>query len=74
MNVECFVRPTTVAQAKREISKRTGAPEKIIDIEIDHVTPEYTQYILLNRIEVHDAAKNKSRVADFYRLPSRKRE
>lgn len=35
---ECVIRPTTIAQAKREISKRTGAPEKIIEIEIDHAT------------------------------------
>lgn len=71
METECVVRPTTIAHAKIEIAKRTGAPEKIIDIEIDHATPEYTQYSLVNRIEVHDAAKNKNRVADYYRFPSR---
>ena len=70
---ECVVRPTTIAQAKREISKRTGSPEKIIEIEIDHATPEYTQYSLVNRIEVYDNATNKNRVADFYRFPSRSR-
>jgi len=70
-NTECVVRPTTIAEAKREIAKRTGAPENIIEVEIDHATPEYTQYTLVNRIEVHDNAKNKNRVADYYRLPSR---
>ncbi len=74
METECIVRPTTIAQAKREIAKKTGAPEKIIEIEIDHATQEYTQYSLVNRIEVHDAAKNKNRVADYYRFESRKLE
>lgn len=73
-NTDCVVRPTTIVQAKREISKRTGAPEEIIEIEIDHATPEYTQYSLKNRFEVFDNATNKNRVADYYRFPSRKLE
>lgn len=74
MNTECVVRPTTISEAKSEIAKRTGAPEKIIEIEIDHATQEYTQYSLVNRFEVYEQAKNKNRVADFYRFPSRKLE
>lgn len=70
-NMECVVRPATIEQAKREISRRTGAPEEIIEIEIDHATQEYTQYSLKNRFEVYENAENKNRVADFYRFPSR---
>lgn len=70
-NTDCIVRPTTIASAKTEISRRTGAPEEIIEVEIDHATPEYTQYSLKNRFEVYENATNKNRVADFYRFASR---
>lgn len=70
-NTDCIVRPTTIATAKREISRRTGAPEEKIEVEIDHATPEYTQYSLKNRFEVYENATNKNRVADFYRFASR---
>lgn len=72
-NTSCIVRSATIAQAKRDISQRTGSPEEIIDIEIDHSTPEYTQYSLKNRFEVYENATNKHRVVDFYRFPSRSR-
>lgn len=65
------IRPTTISQAKLEISNITGAPANIIEIEIDHATPIYTQYSLLNRFEVYDNATHKERVADFYRFPTR---
>jgi len=68
----CVVRPTTITEAKFEISKMTGAPENIIEVEIDHATPSYTQYSLRNRFDVYEKATNKARVADFYRFPSRK--
>jgi hypothetical protein len=55
---------------KRDISEN-WTPEDVIDIEIDHATPEYTQYSLKNRFEVYENAKNKNIVADFYRFPSR---
>ena len=67
----CIVRPTTIEIAKREISRRTGVPEEIIEIEIDHATPEYTQYSLKNRFVVYEKSKNKNRVSDFYRFASR---
>lgn len=67
----CVLRPTTISQAKWEISQKTGAPENIIDIEIDYVTPIYTQYSLGNRLEVYENATNKDKVADYYRFPSR---
>lgn len=67
----CVIRPATISQAKREIAQKTGAPENIIDIEIDHATPVYTQYSLGNRSEVHDKAIHKDKVTDYYRFPSR---
>lgn len=68
---ECVVRPTRISTAKIEIARRTGVPEEIIEIEIDHATPEYTQYSLKNRLEVYERAIFKNRVADFYRFTSR---
>lgn len=70
-NSNCVVRPTTIEIAKRDISRMTGAPEEIIEIEIDRATPEYTQYSLKNRFVVYEKAKNKNRVSDFYRFASR---
>lgn len=67
----CVIRPATISQAKREIAQKTGAPENIIDVEIDHATPVYTQYSLGNRTEVYDKAKHKDKVTDYYRFPSR---
>ena len=67
----CVIRPATISQAKREIAQKTGAPENIIEVEIDHATPVYTQYSLGNRSEVYDKAKHKDKVADYYRFPSR---
>lgn len=67
----CVIRPATISQAKREIAQKTGAPESIIDVEIDHATPIYTQYSLRNRFEVYDKATYKDKVADYYRFPSR---
>lgn len=69
--IYCVIRPTTISQAKREIAQKTGAPESIIDVEIDHATPVYTQYSLGNRFEVYQKAKHKDKVADYYRFPSR---
>ena len=67
----CVIRPATISQAKREIAQKTGAPESIIDVEIDHATPVYTQYSLGNRFEVYEKAKHKDKVVDYYRFPSR---
>lgn len=67
----CVIRPATISHAKREIAQKTGAPENIIEVEIDHATPVYTQYSLGNRSEVYDKAKHKDKVADYYRFPSR---
>lgn len=67
----CVIRPATISQAKREIAKKTGAPESIIDIEIDHATPVYTQYSLGNRFEIYEKAIHKDKVTDYYRFPSR---
>lgn len=67
----CVIRPATISQAKREIAQKTGVPENIIEVEIDHATPVYTQYSLGNRSEVYDKAKHKDKVTDYYRFPSR---
>lgn len=67
----CVIRPATISQAKREIAQKTGAPENIIEVEIDHATPVYTQYSLGNRLEVYEKAKHKDKVTDYYRFQSR---
>lgn len=63
--------PITLPEARKNISDIVGVPENAIDIDIDHVTPIYTQFSLKNSEKILDIATNKDRVGEFYRFENK---
>lgn len=63
--------PLTVKEAKKNISEITGVPEKDIDIDIDFVTPIYTQFSLKNVDKISDIAMKKDMVGTQYRFENK---
>ena len=70
MNNDIIV-PLTIKEAKKNISELTGVPEKDIDIDIDFVTPIYTQFSLKNLDKISDIAMKKEMVGTHYRFENK---
>ncbi len=63
--------PITLTEARKNISEMIGAPENVIDIDIDYVTPIYTQFSLKNSEKISDIATNKDRIGEYYRFENK---
>ena len=63
--------PITLTEARKNISEMIGVPEDVIDIDIDYITPIYTQFSLKNSEQISDIAKNKDMVGEYYRFENK---
>jgi hypothetical protein len=63
--------PITLTEARKNISEMIGVPEDVIDIDIDYVTPIYTQFSLKNSEQISDIATNKDRVGEYFRFENK---
>ncbi len=61
----------TLKDARKNISEIIGIQEDLLDIDIDYVTPVYTQFSLNNSEQISDIATYKDRVGQYYRFENK---
>ena len=68
---EDIIVPITIKDARKNISDIIGLQEDLLDIDIDFVTPIYTQFSLKNSEQISDIAIYKDRVGQYYRFENK---